>query len=485
MQHRRLVRGVDQHDHALVVGAALERKLPRGHAKLGVVAPAQGLAGVAGLRKRTDPIGELVPLGLLEGRAQLVVAEVLLALDAPLAAVVHAGNAAHAKQDAVQRTQLALVVQLGGDTRNVVVIGKVEQVLAGVEVPRVAAALAFERVGHLVHVGRVHAAPQALVHLVVGHRVAGVVVHPAVVVAKHGLAQQQELLAALGRKLVGHLAQVAKKAQVKAVGNVKAQTVDAVVALPGAHGVGAVLVAGRVVVVQLHQVGHPSPRLVAKAVVVLVVGAPVDVEPAGIGTGLAALAHVGKRPEAAAHVVEHAVQEHADALGVAGVHHATQVVVGAQAHVNLVVIDGVVAVGLTLEHGVQHKTGHAKPRHVVNPAVVNQLKQAMLQHAIVLVWRTGQAQRIDLVGNGILVPRHGSSLHVFADRTIIRRPPTLRKRGGGSAGSKTATSRSATRHPYSYLALKYSRLASDTAARPPNTWPSITWAGSYTASKAV
>ena len=386
--------------------AAPEDQLLRLALHLAVVAPHDGVALLARVGQRGHPVGEVVPLRRVQGGAQLVVAVALLALDAPLAAVVDAGHAAHGEEQPVERLELALVVQFGRDARHVVVVDKVEQVLARVEVPGPIAALTLQRVGHLVHVRAVEARPEALVGLVVGHRVAQAVAHPLVVVAKHGLTHQDELLAALPRDAVGNLAQVAKVSPVKAVGHVQAQAVDAKVAHPTTDDVGQVVIELEVAVVELHERGDARPGLVAEAVAELAVAAPVDVEPAGIAALLAPLTHVTEGKELSAHVVEDAVEQHADARLVARIHNEAQVVVGAQAAVHGRVVRGVIAVREALEDGVEHEAGCPEASHVVDPAAVDELAQARHHDAVVLVRGAAQPQRIDLVDKGWLVPAH-------------------------------------------------------------------------------
>ena len=92
------------------------------------------------------------------------------------------------------------------------------------------------------HVGGVHARPETLIGLVVVGRVTGVVIHPAVVVAKHRLADEDELLVTLLGELVGDAPQVPEVARVKAVGDVQAQAVDVELALPAANDAGQVIV---------------------------------------------------------------------------------------------------------------------------------------------------------------------------------------------------------------------------------------------------
>ena len=88
VQRHGLARGVHRNDDALAAGRALEHELLGLALELVVVTVAERLgtlAREAGGRQGRDPFGEVVPFGRVERRPQLVVAEVLLALDAPLA----------------------------------------------------------------------------------------------------------------------------------------------------------------------------------------------------------------------------------------------------------------------------------------------------------------------------------------------------------------------------------------------------------------
>ena len=421
MQRHRGICRIDGDDHALTARRTLEDELLRLTDQLVVVAHAERLGTVgseARRHQRRDPIRQLVPFRRSESGTQLVVAVLLLALDAPLAAVIDAGHAVHAKEQAVQGTEVALVRKLGRDARHVVVVDEGEQVLARVEVPGLVTALTLERVGDLVHVGRIHGRPHALVGLVVVDGVAGVVVQPLVVVAEHRLADQRELLAALVGKRVGNLAQVAEEAQVQAEGYVQAQAVDVELALPAADHIGEILVELEIAVVELDEMGVAAPVFVAEAVVVLVVAAPVDREPASIGARLLLLHHVLEGPEAASHMVEDAVEEHADARLMEGLDHAAQILVGTEARINLGVVARVIAVAIALEGRVEHHAGCAELLDMANPAVVNDVEQTMpvcrmradrslpLGAAVVAPRRAAQPERIDLIDRRTLIPVH-------------------------------------------------------------------------------
>ena len=100
---------------------------------------------------------------------------------------------------------------------------------------------------------------------------------------------------------------------------------------------------------------------------------------------MAVLAHVAEGEELAPHVVEDAVEKHANACLVARVHNKAQVVIGAKTAVDGRVVRGVVTVREALEDGVEHEAGCPEALHVVNPTVVDELAQTRDHNAIVLV----------------------------------------------------------------------------------------------------
>ena len=107
-----------------------------------------------------------------------MIPEFLLALDSPLAPVIDARDACHAEQKPIEGLKLLFILEFSGNARNVMVVDEILQMLAGIQIPRVTAALPLECIGHLMHVGRIHGGPEPLVRLIVRHRVAQGVAHP-------------------------------------------------------------------------------------------------------------------------------------------------------------------------------------------------------------------------------------------------------------------------------------------------------------------
>ncbi len=62
--------------------------------------------------------------------------------------------------------------------------------------------------------------------------------------------------------------------------------------------------------VELHKIGHFVPCLIGKAVAVLIVAAPVDIEPTRIRAFPFVSQNILKRPEASPNMVEDAIEKH-------------------------------------------------------------------------------------------------------------------------------------------------------------------------------
>ena len=224
---------VHRHQDPLPLDGPLKDNLPVGQHHVPVRAIAEGAAAPAGLRHFGDPVRQIAPLRHFHIGPQGVVPVGLAALDAPLAAVVHRRHARHAEEQAVGGDQVLGIVQAAGDPLHIVVVQEAEQMLALVEGPVLRPELPGQAVADLKEIHGVEAGPEALVALVVGDRVAGVVVHPPVVVPVEGLPQEDKI----GLHLVGELSQLGEIVRTQAVGHVQPQAVDVELLHPGADGV--------------------------------------------------------------------------------------------------------------------------------------------------------------------------------------------------------------------------------------------------------
>ena len=362
-----------------------------------------------GLGHGGDEVGELVPLGSLKAGAQVVVGAGLLdGLLPPLAAVVDAGDAGHAKDQAVQQRQVVGVFQNAGRPGDVVVVAEAQKVFALIEGPVLRAELALEAVDDLKEVHGVETGVEPLVALVVGAAVEHLVVDPLVVVPVEGLTHQEKFRF----QAVGEGAQALDKIFVQAVGHVQAQPIDVKLLRPEAHAVQQVVHHLGVAQVELHQLEVALPALVPEAVVVVGVAVKADMEPVLVGGIPLFLLHVPEGPKTPAHMVEHPVQHHPDAVVVEGAAHLGKVLVGAQAAVHLAVVPGVVAVAVAFKDGREVEGVHPQLLHVFRP--VADFGDAVYGDSVVFQGSAAKAQRIDLIKYTVFRPHDKSS---FLPRT--------------------------------------------------------------------
>ena len=395
-----LVVNIDRNQHALVLANALPDALLVGQHDLLEVAVAERLTLLVRFGQRGDPVGQLVPHRRLERGAQRVVTLVLFARSAPLAAVIHARDARHAEQQRVDQRQVPGVLQDGCNAGDIVVIHKAQKVLAAVQRPVFRAELAQQGMGDLKQVHAVHGGVQALVALVVGAGVQHAVADELVVVAVQQLADEEEVR--LYRVAEG--AQLADEILVQTVGHVQTQAVDVEFLHPQADAVEDVLHDRGVFQVELDQLVMAFPALVPEAVVVVRVAVERNVEPVLVRGIPLFLLYVAERPEAAADMVEHAVQHDLDAVFVQGVAHRSKVLVRAEAAVDFAEVAGVVAVAVGFKDRGKVYRVAAELCDVLRP--VRNLRDAVYQHTIVDARRAAEPDRVDLIKYALISP-HG------------------------------------------------------------------------------
>ena len=294
-------------------------------------------------------------------------------------------------------TDVFPVAQLVGQALHIVVVR--EKIQPGVVAQPLQTA---HGVGDLEIVVVVVAAPQALVQLVVGHRVQHFGVCPAAVVPVDHLTHEPELRF----DLVGQTAQPAHEVKVQHVGCIQPDAVDVKLVYPKADGVEVIVLHLRVALVQLDQQVEAAPVPVGKAVVVLVVAPEVHIaEPVLIAGVLAVGLQVLEGEEVAAHMVEHTIHDDMLAAGVAVGHELLELFVGAQTAVHPAVVDGIVAVGAALKQRADIDGGAADVCCMGRP-VVQFLECTRGGLAVIFVRAAAQPQRIDVIEYRIVIPSH-------------------------------------------------------------------------------
>ena len=301
-------------------------------------------------------------------------------------------------------TDVFPVAQLVGQALHIVVVR--EKIQPGVVAQPLQTA---HGVGDLEIVVVVVAAPQALVQLVVGHRVQHFGVCPAAVVPVDHLTHEPELRF----DLVGQTAQPAHEVKVQHVGCIQPDAVDVKLVYPKTDGVKVIVLHLRVALVQLDQQVEAAPVPVGKAVVVLVVAPEVHItEPVLIAGVLAVGLQVLEGEEVAAHMVEHTIHDDMLAAGVAVGHELLELFIGAQTAVHPAVVDGIITVGAAFEQRAD-VDGRAAQLCRVGCPRFQLCKSARGGLAVVFVRTAAQPQRIDVIKYCFVIPSHDHSLPFY------------------------------------------------------------------------
>ena len=186
---------------------------------------------------------------------------------------------------------------------------------------------------------------------------------------------------------VGGPAKGPHKVKVQHIRRIQANAVDVEFRHPEPHGIAEVFLHRRIPLVQLCQQIVASPIFIRKAILVFRISAEVHAAvPVPVLGILPVLPDIPEGEEIPACMVEDPVQHHPDALAVAGRHKILEILIGAQAAVQLPVVRGIVAVGLRFKQRPDVQGIAAQLCHVVDPG--KQRSQPRLGCAVVIVHRS-------------------------------------------------------------------------------------------------
>ena len=198
----------------------------------------------------------------------------------------------------------------------------------------------------------------------------------------------------------------AEEVEVHTVCGIKADTVDMELIHPHAHGIDEVIAYVPVPQIQLDQIIVAVPTLVPEVVAAGALTAEVQTgKPVTVLRSLSLFLYVLERPEVPSHVVEHAVQNHANAVLVQFVADVGKHFVGAQPAVDHTVIGGVIAVFHRFEYRSEVNGINTQFFQMRDP--VQHLFQPVHRFAALVALRcSAEAQGIDVIHHCVFVPVH-------------------------------------------------------------------------------
>ncbi len=294
-----------------------------------------------------------------------------------------------------------MVAQGGSKPVDVVVVHKVVKAERTVDTA-VPARLPVERIGNLKVVFVVVGGVKPFAAFVVGDRIERTGVRPAVVIPMDDLAHQPEI----GVSALAVVPELVEKVHVHTVSRVKAQTVDPEFVDPHAHRAKQMAHNVRIAQVELDQIVMPLPAFVPEWIPQRAAAAKIEVvEPAAVGGGGPVFLHILKSPEFAPNVVEYTVEHHPDAVFMQLAAETFEILVRAEAAVDVIVIAGIIAVFARFKHRPDIERIDPKFPQMGNPAgeFPDPVNRGVLA---VLLRRPAESERIDMIEDRFVYPVH-------------------------------------------------------------------------------
>ncbi len=204
---------------------------------------------------------------------------------------------------------------------------------------------------------------------------------------------------------------------------IKAQSVDIKRIDPVFDGFEKIVDDVGIVQVELDQIVVAFPVLIGQMVAVIVVCVKIDHEPVFVRRGFPVFQHVEKGCEFTSHMIEHAIENDADAGLMTMADKAREVVIVAKSCIDLTVVGRIVSVGDRFEDWIEQDT--VDPELVQGRDPRKKPFQPMSRLMIIFKGRTAGAQGINLIKNTGFKPHFSSSFPFRAgsSSTAVRSVP--------------------------------------------------------------
>src|SRR5699024_5777769 len=246
-------------------------------------------------------------------------------------------------------------------------------------------------------------------------RVAFLIAHPHIIIAVECLAHENKVFFYLD----GKAPERPKIRIAHTVGNVKAQSVDAIKFDPFADNVIMIPAHIRIIQIQLYKFIVSFPAFIPETVPIVGVAVKVDVEPATVWAVPFLFDDVLKSPKATAYMVEDAVEHNLHAGIMNGLADFLQVFLGSEAGIDGKIVPGVIAVIVALHERIEQHTGGAGLFDMIHPV---QYAQNTVS-GVFFVKRSTKSQRVDLINDCFVKPHNIFLLKVSLFRPVIHSRP--------------------------------------------------------------
>ena len=278
----------------------------------------------------------VLKIGQFQARTKIPVrALFFLTLERKFRSIIYRRNAIDRVQQDRDQFQMLLYVHLGRDPLHIMVVHKRVQAAAAADVIDPA-----DRMRDLKIIVIIVSGIQALVQLIIGHRMQGLIIGPSAVIPVDHFAHQPEILL----ETIGKLTHLFHELEIQYICCIQTDSINIKVVHPHGNAVKQILTHLRIPDIELDQEVISSPVLVGKSIVIFIVAAKIQIaEPTAILRILPVLQHILKGKETASHMVKHSVHDHAQPDIMTILHKIPELIIGAKAAVHQAVISGLIA----------------------------------------------------------------------------------------------------------------------------------------------
>ena len=303
---------------------------------------------------------------------------------------------------------MSLVGQFGVDPLHIMVVHKIIELQP---VGTVASHLIepSHGVGDLEIVVVIVARIERLVKMVIGDRVKSALVDPPGIVAVDHFTHEPEIRS----DLIGRLPKGLHISEIQHIGGIQTDPVDPEFSGPEADHITDIVSDSRIVLIQLRKKIISAPVVIGKSVVVFIIAPEIHMAvPVFVRRLVPILLNILKSKKVSSRVIENSIQDDPDSLSVAFLHKGCQVFVGSQTAVQLFVVRGLVTVAHGFKQRADIKGIAADVPDVCDPW--QQSIEPVLRLSVRIGFRRPrQAQGINVIENGFVIPCHRSDPSLF------------------------------------------------------------------------
>ena len=184
---------------------------------------------------------------------------------------------------------------------------------------------------------------------------AGIVIHPAVIISMQCLSQKHKLRL----YLIGILSKFFQIKRTQTVGYVQTKPVYVIKIYPFFYHIKLMLPHLWIIKIQLYQFQMSFPAFIPESIVVMSIPVKIQMKPVTIGTFPFFLPDILKCPEASAHMVKHTVKHHLQTCLMNGTTDCRQILLRSQTPINLPVISGIISMIITVHQRIKKDAGRS------------------------------------------------------------------------------------------------------------------------------